>query len=178
MTSGELATAKVLILMGSDSDLPRMTRCLESLDALEVPYDVRVASAHRTPQRVVDVVAQAESAGVEVFVCAAGGAAHLAGVVAAHTTLPVIGVPLALPPLQGVDALHSTVQMPPGLPVATVAVGDFGAHNAGILAAQILAVGDADLRARVRAHRERLRDEVMDKNARMRAKLGFPPERP
>jgi phosphoribosylaminoimidazole carboxylase PurE protein len=176
MSNGNLETAKVVILMGSDSDLPRMKQCLSSLEALEVPYDIRVASAHRTPQRVKDIVERGEAAGVEVFICAAGGAAHLAGAVAAHTTLPVIGVPLAVAPLQGVDALHATVQMPPGLPVATVAVGDFGAHNAGILAAQMLAVGDADMKAKVKAHREAMRAKVMKKNATMREELGLPPE--
>lgn len=176
MANGDLATAKVAVLMGSDSDLPRMRGCLSSLGALDVPYDIVVASAHRTPQRVQDYVARAAAAGVQVFICAAGGAAHLAGAVAAHTTLPVIGVPLAVPPLDGVDALYATVQMPPGLPVATVAVGDFGAHNAGILAAQILAVGDADLRDRVAAHRVAMRTKVLAKNAKMRSELGLPPE--
>ncbi len=174
--NGDLNTAQVMILMGSDSDLPRMRQCLTSLEALDVAYDIRVASAHRTPARVLDIIQRAEAAGVQVFICAAGGAAHLAGAVAAHTTLPVIGVPLAVPPLDGVDALYATVQMPPGMPVATVAVGDFGAHNAGLLAAQILAVGDADLRARVKAHREAMRTKVLSKNAKMRAELGLPPE--
>ena len=176
MSNGDLATAQVVILMGSDSDLPRMRQCLSTLEALEVAYDIRVASAHRTPQRVMDIVSRSEEAGVQVFICAAGGAAHLAGAVAAHTTLPVIGVPLAVAPLGGVDALYATVQMPPGLPVATVAVGDFGAHNAGILAAQILAVGDAGLRERVKAHRISMRAKVMQKNAKMREELGLPPE--
>lgn len=176
MSNGDLTTAQVVILMGSDSDLPRMKQCLSSLEALEVSYDIRVASAHRTPQRVMDIVSRAEEAGVQAFICAAGGAAHLAGAVAAHTTLPVIGVPLAVAPLDGVDALYATVQMPPGLPVATVAVGDFGAHNAGILAAQILAVGDAELRERVKAHRVNMRTKVMAKNAKMREQLGLPPE--
>ncbi len=176
MANGDLATARVVILMGSDSDLPRMTQCLSSLEALGVAYDIRVASAHRTPQRVLDIVTRAEAAGVQVFICAAGGAAHLAGAVAAHTTLPVIGVPLAIAPLNGVDALYATVQMPPGLPVATVAVGDFGAHNAGILAAQILAIGDAELRVRVAAQRQEMRSKVLAKNARMREELGLPAE--
>jgi len=176
MQNGDLATAKVVILMGSDSDLPRMQQCLGTLGALDVPYDIRVASAHRTPARVLDIVQRAEAAGVQVFICAAGGAAHLAGAVAAHTTLPVIGVPLAVAPLNGVDALYATVQMPPGLPVATVAVGDFGAHNAGILAAQILAIGDADLATRVKTHRKKMRAKVLAKNAKMREELGLPPE--
>ena len=99
MSNGDLNTARVVILMGSDSDLPRMQQCLSSLTALDVPFDIRVASAHRTPARVLDIVQRAEAASVQVFICAAGGAAHLAGAVAAHTTLPVIGVPLAVPPL-------------------------------------------------------------------------------
>ncbi len=174
--NGDVTTAKVAVLLGSDSDLPVMRKCLASLEELGVPYDIVVASAHRTPERVADYVARGERAGVQVFIAAAGGAAHLAGAVAAKTSLPVIGVPLAVAPLQGVDALHSTVQMPPGLPVATVAVGDYGATNAGILAAQIVAVGDAALRARLREFRAAMTGKVVQKSAKMRAELGLPPE--
>jgi 5-(carboxyamino)imidazole ribonucleotide mutase len=167
--------ARVAILMGSDSDLPTMRRCMEQLDKLGVPWDAVVASAHRTPARVEKYVRQMEEAGVLVFIAAAGGAAHLAGAVAAQTTLPVLGVPIAVPPFDGLDALFSTVQMPPGMPVGTLAAGEYGATNAGILAAQIVATADADLRARIRTEREAMRAKVVEKNAKMRAELGLPP---
>jgi 5-(carboxyamino)imidazole ribonucleotide mutase len=121
-------------------------------------------------------VATCEEAGVLVFICAAGGAAHLAGAVAAATTRPVLGVPLAVPPLDGEDALYATVQMPPGIPVGTLAVGKFGATNAGILAAQIVALTDSALDERVKSDREAMRESVVAKNARMREELGLPPE--
>lgn len=174
--NGDPTTARVAVLMGSDSDLPVMKACLQQLDALEVPYDIVVASAHRTPERVAQYVRRCEAGGVQVFICAAGGAAHLAGAVAAQTTLPVLGVPLAVPPLDGEDALLATVQMPPGIPVGTLAVGTYGAHNAGILAAQILGVGDPALRERIRSARLGMREGVLAKNARMRQELGLPPE--
>ena len=176
MTNGSPQAARVAVLLGSDSDLPVMRACLEQLEKLEVPYDCVVASAHRTPDRVARYVDECVAGGVQVFVCAAGGAAHLAGAVAAKTTLPVIGVPLDATPLAGVDALYSIVQMPPGFPVATVAIGKFGAVNAGLLAAQIVALTDAELDARVRAHRIATRETVMTKNARLRDELGLPAE--
>ncbi len=174
--NGSPETAQVAILLGSDSDLPVMKKCLDSLAALEVAYDIVVASAHRTPGRVAAYVDRCETAGVQVFICAAGGAAHLAGAVAAHTTLPVLGVPLAVPPLDGMDSLLATVQMPPGIPVGTLAAGAFGATNAGILAAQILSLADPALRERVRESRLAMREKVLVKNARMRAELGLPEE--
>lgn len=174
--NGDPRTAKVAILLGSDSDLPVMRLCLEQLEKFEVPFDIVVASAHRTPERVKRYVAECEEAGVQVFVCAAGGAAHLAGAVAAATTRPVLGVPLAVPPLEGSDALFATVQMPPGIPVGTLAVGRFGATNAGILAAQIVALTDPELDARVKSDRLSMRESVGKKNARMREELGLPPE--
>ena len=140
-------SAKVAILMGSDSDLPTMKKCIAELTRLEVPWDIVVASAHRTPERVAKYVKDGERDGVLVFICAAGGAAHLAGAVAAQTTLPVLGVPIASEPFKGLDSLFSTAQMPPGIPVATVAVD--GARNAGLLAARILALRDADLARRI-----------------------------
>lgn len=167
---------KVAILMGSDSDLPVMKRCIAELTRLEVPFDVVVASAHRTPERVTKYVRKCEAEGVVVFVCAAGGAAHLGGAVAAQTTLPVLGVPMAVEPFKGLDALFSMVQMPPGFPVGTLAAGEFGATNAGLLAAQIVAVADPALRERLRRDREALRAKVLEKNAKMRADLGLPPE--
>jgi len=167
---------KVAILMGSDSDLPVMKKCLAELTRLDVPWDIVVASAHRTPDRVAKYVRKCEAEGVLVFICAAGGAAHLAGAVAAQTTLPVLGVPIAVEPFKGMDALLSTVQMPPGIPVGTLAAGDFGATNAGLLAAQIVAVGDPQLRERIKKDRESMRAKILEKNAKMRAELGLPAE--
>lgn len=148
------AQARVAILMGSESDRPVVAETARVLDELGVPHEWLVRSAHRTPDAVRDFVRQAEARGVRVFIAAAGGAAHLAGAVAAHTTRPVIGVPLAATPLAGFDSLLSTVQMPAGVPVATVAVGPMGAKNAGHLAAQILALADPALAARIDARRE------------------------
>src|SRR5438876_10867028 len=132
----------VLILIGSDSDAPVMRAARDALADFGLRSEMTVASAHRSPARVLQLVAAAPVRGVKVFIVGAGAAAHLAGVVAAHTTLPVIGVPIDSSALKGLDALLSTVQMPPGVPVATVSIGKPGATNAGILAAQILAVGD------------------------------------
>lgn len=142
-------TAKVLILMGSDSDHPVLKEAEDFLTRMAVPYDIRVSSAHRSPERTRRLVAEAEASGVQVFICAAGMAAHLAGVVAGETTRPVIGVPVDASPLGGVDALLSTVQMPPGVPVATVAIGRPGARNAAVLACQIIALSDPDLSQRL-----------------------------
>lgn len=176
MSNGSPETAKVAILMGSDSDLPVMRKCLEPLERLGVPYDIVVASAHRTPARVEQYVKRCEEGAVRVFICAAGGAAHLGGAVAAKTTLPVIGVPLAVPPFDGVDAMYAMLQMPPGFPVATVSAGAWGAINAGLLAAQIVALTDPALAERVRADREATRAKVLAKNTRMRDQLGLPAE--
>ena len=139
----------VLILIGSESDRPVMEKSVATLEKLNVPCRLEVASAHRTPDKVRRLVTEAEGAGVAVFICGAGMAAHLAGAVAALTVRPVIGVPLAGSELSGFDALLSTVQMPRGVPVATVAVGSHGAVNAAILAAQVLAVADPDLHERL-----------------------------
>lgn len=166
---------RVCVLMGSDSDLPVMKKCLEQLDRLEVKWDCVVASAHRTPERVVRYIGAMEAQGCLCFIAAAGGAAHLAGAVAAQTTLPVIGVPMAVPPFDGLDALFSTVQMPPGMPVATVAAGEYGAHNAGLLAAQIVSLSDPALRERLRADRESTKKKVVEKNRKMRSDLGLGP---
>jgi phosphoribosylaminoimidazole carboxylase PurE protein len=168
--------AKVAILLGSDSDLPAMRKCIQELERFGVPYDLIVASAHRTPERVTRYVRRREHRGVLVFVCAAGGAAHLAGAVAAQTTLPVLGVPMAVPPFDGLDALLSTVQMPPGIPVATLAAGEFGAANAGILAAQIVSLTDPALRERLREERAAMGTKVAEKSAKARAEVGLPPE--
>src|SRR5450432_4624795 len=139
----------VAVMMGSKSDLETMRPASRALEALGLRVEMRVLSAHRTPDETAAYVKDAGRRGAKAFICGAGGAAHLAGAVAAHTTRPVIGVPIANGPLSGFDALLATVQMPPGMPVATVAVG--GAENAGLLAAQIAAVGDAELGKRLEA---------------------------
>ena len=142
----------VAILIGSKSDLKLMEPGSDTLDELGIAHEVRVLSAHRTPERTRDFAVNARASGIKVIICAAGGAAHLAGTVAAHTSLPVIGVPLARTPLAGNDSLLSTVQMPPGIPVATVGVD--AAANAAILAAQILAVADPTIAVEVDARRK------------------------
>jgi phosphoribosylaminoimidazole carboxylase PurE protein len=156
-------TTSVSILMGSTSDEAVMKTAVETLRGLGVECEVRVLSAHRTPDALREWVSDAAKRGVKVFICGAGGAAHLAGAVAAHTTCPVIGVPLVSPNAVagGLDALLSTVQMPRGIPVATVAVGEAGAANAGILAAQILATGDEELAGRLRMMREGMAAKVL-----------------
>ncbi|QQG38378.1 MAG: 5-(carboxyamino)imidazole ribonucleotide mutase [Candidatus Kaiserbacteria bacterium] len=160
------------ILMGSDSDLPVMQEALKALEEFGIPSEVHTLSAHRTPEAVVDYVRKSEAAGYKAFICGAGGAAHLAGVVAAHTTLPVIGVPLESAKMgaAGVDALFSTVQMPPGIPVATVAIN--GAKNAGILAAQIIGAGDESVRAKVVAYKEKMAKDISAKDLELQEK-GF-----
>jgi phosphoribosylamine---glycine ligase len=150
----------VLILMGSDSDAPVMAAATEALTELGLTSEMTVASAHRSPKRVLRLVEEAPSRGVRVFIVGAGAAAHLAGVVAAHTTLPVIGVPIDSSALKGLDALLSTVQMPPGVPVATVAIGKPGATNAGVLAAQMIALADTAVAARLRDYKITLEQKV------------------
>jgi 5-(carboxyamino)imidazole ribonucleotide mutase len=162
---------RVAILMGSDSDLDRLQPALDHLRQLEIPFEARVMSAHRTPKAVVDFVEAAPRNGIGVFLCAAGGAAHLAGVVAAHTDLPVIGIPMDNPPLGGLDALLSTVQMPGGIPVASVAVGGGGPANAALFAARILALGDEALARRMAAFRASQAEAVAAKDARLQRKL-------
>ena len=144
----------VAVLMGSRSDLPVLEKTLEVLDRLGIPHEAKITSAHRTPDATHRYVREAEARGCAVFVAAAGLAAHLAGTVAGLTLKPVIGIPLDAGPLKGMDSLLSTVQMPGGVPVATVAIGSAGARNAGYLAAQILALGDPALAARLRAERD------------------------
>jgi phosphoribosylamine--glycine ligase len=150
----------VLILMGSDSDAPVMQGAVDLLKDLGIPCEMTVASAHRSPERVMRLVSEAPGRGVKVFIIGAGAAAHLAGVVAAHTSMPVIGVPIDSSALKGWDALLSTVQMPPGVPVATVSIGKPGATNAAVLAAQILAVGDPAIADRVVAYKKKLAEKV------------------
>lgn len=162
-----MGKAVVAILMGSKSDLSLMQPCSDQLAELGIEHEVRVMSAHRTPARTAEFTSSARERGVKVMICAAGGAAHLAGAVAAHTTLPVIGVPLARTPLQGTDALYATVQMPKGMPVATVAID--GAANAALLAAQIIGVADADVAAKLAAHRKATADRVAADDAALQA---------
>jgi len=155
-------------MMGSESDLKTMTRCLEALDELGIPHDARILSAHRTPAEVRRYVEQSSRQGVDVFIAAAGMAAHLAGAVAAHTTKPVIGVPMNSGNLDGLDALLATVQMPKGVPVATVAIGAAGAANAAILAAQILAVSDKALARKLDGMRKANADKVKQADKKLR----------
>ena len=162
-----MSMIQVLILMGSDSDAPIMKGAADVLRELGVSCEMTVASAHRSPARVQRLLAEAPERGVQVFIVGAGAAAHLAGMVAAHTAKPVIGVPIDSSPLLGLDALLSTVQMPPGVPVATVAVGKSGATNAGVLAAQILALGDTALAARLDTYKARLAEKVEQAAARL-----------
>ena len=154
----------VAVLMGSDSDLPVMAECARVLEGYGIGYDVRVLSAHRSPAAAARFARDAASRGVKVIVAGAGASAHLAGVMAAHTTLPVIGVPLDASSLNGLDALLSTVQMPPGIPVATMGIGKAGAKNAAVLAARILALSEEGLEEKLKQHARKMADEVAAKN--------------
>ena len=154
---------KVGVIMGSDSDFPVMEKTLSILKKFDIPYYVTVASAHRTPDAAAQLAKEARSKGVAVLICGAGHAAHLAGVIAAHTTLPVIGVPIDSSALKGMDSLLATVQMPPGIPVATMAIGKSGAYNAGIFAAQILGVSDFPMAEKLAAFKQEMADKVTKK---------------
>jgi phosphoribosylamine--glycine ligase len=162
-----MSSISVLILMGSDSDAPVMQAAVDVLREFDVPCEMTVASAHRSPERVMRLVSEAPGRGVRLFIVGAGAAAHLGGVVAAHTTLPVIGVPIDSSALKGMDALLSTVQMPPGVPVATVSIGKPGATNAGVLAVQMLALADASLAERLTQYKKKLADKVEQAAARL-----------
>jgi 5-(carboxyamino)imidazole ribonucleotide mutase len=157
--------AQVGIIMGSDSDLPTMQGAIAICEQFSVSYEVAIVSAHRTPERMVDYAKQAHLRGLKVIIAGAGGAAHLPGMVAAFTPLPVIGVPVSTRHLQGVDSLYSIVQMPVGIPVATVAIGN--AQNAGLLAVQILAIQQPELLEKVQHYRQSLTDMVMEKQAKL-----------
>jgi len=165
---GSRRPLKVWVAVGSDSDLPMMEETLRALAEFGIPYEVDISSAHRTPGLTAEKARSAERRGFGAIIVGAGHAAHLGGAVAAHTTLPVIGVPLPSSSLQGLDALLSTVQMPGGVPVATMAIGKSGALNAAIFAAQILATRDPDLRRRLQRHKARLAAKVIDKNRTLR----------
>lgn len=162
----------VSIVMGSDSDLEIMKEAGKSLDDFGIPYEIDVTSAHRSPDRTAEYAKNAAERGIRVIIAGAGGAAHLAGVIAAHTTLPVIGVPIAATSLNGFDSLLAIVQMPAGIPVATVAIGKPGATNAGILAAQILALSDAGIAKKMVGHKEKLARGVDEKSKKLKASLG------
>ncbi len=162
---------KVLILMGSDSDWEVMAEARKALEEMGVPTEVHVSSAHRTPARTGQLAREAAGRGIRVVICGAGAAAHLAGVVAAETELPVLGVPLAASDLSGLDALVSTAQMPGGVPVGTLAIGKAGARNAGLLAARILALSEPALADKVREQRARMAREVEAKDAALQARL-------
>jgi len=158
----------VSIVMGSDSDLEIMQECAKALDGFGISYEIDVTSAHRSPARTSKYAREAAGRGIKVIIAGAGGAAHLAGVIAAESTLPVIGVPIPSTSLQGLDSLLAIVQMPAGIPVATVAIGKPGATNAGILAAQIIAAGDPEFAKKMHAHKEKLAKGVEEKSARLR----------
>jgi len=159
----------VSIVMGSDSDLEIMREAANTLHDFGIPHEIDVTSAHRSPARTSEFARAAAGRGVKVIIAGAGGAAHLAGVIAAETTLPVIGVPIPSSSLQGLDSLLATVQMPAGIPVPTLAIGKAGATNAGILAAQILALSDERLAQKMREHKQKLVKSVEEKSAKLKA---------
>jgi 5-(carboxyamino)imidazole ribonucleotide mutase len=159
------------IIIGSDSDFPMMSEAGKTLDKFGIGYEMQVLSAHRTPAKSHEYATTAASRGLKVIIAAAGAAAHLAGVIAASTTLPVIGVPMATSTLNGLDALLSTVQMPGGIPVATMAIDKAGAMNAAIFAAEILALSDAAIAQKLAAHKEELARAVAEKNERLQKQL-------
>lgn len=163
-----MKAAAVAVVMGSISDRPVMEKAADVLDELGVGYEMRVLSAHRTPSETVSFASGAAERGVKVIICGAGMAAHLAGVVSSHTPLPVIGVPMASGSFSGMDALLSTVNMPPGVPVATMGVGSPGAKNAAILAARILALSDEDLARRLTAYVDSMRRSVLEADEQVR----------
>ena len=166
-----MANPSVALLMGSDSDLPTVKEACAVLQSFGVPFEAHVLSAHRSPEDLVAFVRKAEEAGVRVFIAAAGGAAHLAGVVAAHTTRPVIGIPIQTSSLGGLDSLLSTVQMPGGVPVATMAIGSGGARNAGLFAVQILALSDPALATKIQEHRTKQAEQVRQKDKKIQSEL-------
>ena len=161
----------VSIVMGSDSDLEIMNEAGKALDEFGIAYEMDVTSAHRSPDRTGDYARKAAARGIRVIIAGAGGAAHLAGVIAAHTTFPVIGLPIPSTSLQGMDSLLATVQMPAGIPVATVAIGKPGAANAGILAAQILGLADASIARKLDSHKEKLARGVEEKSKKLQAAM-------
>lgn len=167
MLLNEQNTPLVGIVMGSDSDLEKMSEAAKVLEDFEVPFEITISSAHRSPERTLAWTEKIKAEGGQVIIAGAGRAAHLAGVIAAHTTLPVIGVPIDGGPLNGVDALYATVQMPPGIPVGTMAIGSGGARNAGIFAVQILALQYPELEEKLQAYKTKMSDGVAEKATRL-----------
>jgi len=163
-----MSKVQVSIVMGSDSDLEIMREAGKALDDFGIAYEIDVTSAHRSPDRTADFARKAAQRGIRVIIAGAGGAAHLAGVIAAHTTLPVIGVPIPSTSLQGMDSLLATVQMPAGIPVATVAIGKPGATNAGILAAQMIALAEPQIAQKLDLHKEKLAKGVEEKSKKLK----------
>lgn len=166
-----MSTPLVGIVMGSDSDWPLVQKAADTLKSFGVAFEVRVISAHRTPDLAFEYAGGAEARGLKVIIAAAGGAAHLGGVLAAHTVLPVIGIPVSGGALNGLDALYATLQMPAGIPVATVTLGSAGPTNAALLAVQILGTADAGLRAKFHAYKEELKKKVVEGNTKVQATL-------
>lgn len=162
----------VSVVMGSDSDLQQMKGCLEMLEYFDVPFETTVTSAHRSPEKTNLYTKGLVKRGVQVVIAAAGGAAHLPGVIASLTTIPVIGVPMGTKTLSGVDSLYSIVQMPKGVPVATVAIGETGAYNAGVLAVEILALREPKLKKKINLYRKNLEKTVSKKDAKLK-KVGY-----
>ena len=169
----EKGKALVGIIMGSDTDLPVMKEAAVTLDKFGVPFEIDVTSAHRSPARTAEYARTARERGLKAIIVGAGGAAHLAGVVAAETTLPVIGVPMPTTSLQGMDSLLSTVQMPAGIPVATVAIGRSGATNAAILAVQIMGTSDAALAEKLAAYKKELAEKVLAKSEKVKREFSL-----
>jgi len=163
--------SQVAIVMGSDSDWTAMKDCTDTLKEFAIPFEVHILSAHRSPELTAEYAQNAQNSGLKVIIAAAGMAAHLAGVIAAHTSLPVIGVPMDSGCLQGIDALLSTVQMPPGIPVATVGIGSAGAKNAALLAVQILALNDNRLAGKLSEHKKLLAESVRKKDQKLQQEL-------
>ena len=171
VTANKKREVRLGVLMGSDTDLPVMSEAGKVLDKFGIGFEMEVMSAHRTPARAHEYATTAQSRGLKVLIAAAGAAAHLAGVIAANTTLPVIGVPMGTSSLNGLDALLSTVQMPGGIPVATMAIDKAGAVNAAIFAAEILGLSDPEIARKLVEHKEELARSVTEKNARLQQQL-------
>ncbi|MBO7147628.1 MAG: 5-(carboxyamino)imidazole ribonucleotide mutase [Lentisphaeria bacterium] len=166
-------SAQVAVIMGSKSDLPSLKGAFDTLRSFGIEFEARVISAHRTPDTAAEYAKTAEERGIKILICAAGMAAHLAGVIAAHTTLPVIGIPMASEPFSGFDALLAMVQMPPGIPVSTVTAGPAGAKNAALTAVSILALSDAALKEKLKAFRAEQTRKVEEADAALQKELGL-----
>ncbi len=167
-----MAEPVVSIIIGSDSDLPQIKSCSIMLEQFNIPFEINIASAHRSPELVRSMVKDFDKRGIQIVIAGAGGAAHLPGVIAAETTLPVIGVPMKTETLSGVDSLYSIVQMPKGIPVATVTIGETGAANAAILAAEILALKDPAMKNKLLEYKKKLAEDIEKKSIKLK-KMGY-----